>query len=127
MWAVAAKCLSDIVIAGIEKKKPTRYFASLYETFQILLNFFYGPALPTDSGLLSTRRLLELFASTSQALIETFYQERLAEQRALQPNCSPLGRLSSKARFHARLFIMWTNYETFVLTVAVVTDWLQAR
>ena len=48
MWAVSAKSLADIIHKSIEKKKPAQFFVSLYETFKLLLNFFYGDKVPCE-------------------------------------------------------------------------------
>jgi len=80
MWAVSSKSLSDILHKSIEKRKPPHFFVSLYETFKVLLNFFYGEKIPTDSNLVSTRRLLELFSADSATLVDSFYRERWQEQ-----------------------------------------------
>ena len=74
MWAVSSSSLSDILHKSIEKKKPPEFFFNLYETFNILLNFFYGEKVPDDSNLLSTKKLLEIFSSSPPVLLDTFYR-----------------------------------------------------
>ena len=109
MWAVSANSLSDIVHKSIEKKKPAQFFVNLYETFQVLLNFFYGDKIPHDSYLLSTKRLLELFASDSETLIVKYYQQRLNDQRAVSSTSFPLGSVTVKIQFlseHLRIKIL---------------------
>ena len=109
MWAVSATSLSDIVHKSIEKKKSAQFFVSLYETFQVLLNFFYGDKIPQDSYLLTTKRLLELFASDSDSLVVSYYQQRLADQRAMPPSVFPLGSVTVKIQFlssHLRIQIL---------------------
>ena len=109
MWAVSATSLSDIVHKSIEKKKSAQFFVSLYETFQVLLNFFYGDKIPQDSYLLTTKRLLELFASDSDSLVVSYYQQRLADQRSMQPSVFPLGSVTVKIQFlssHLRIQIL---------------------
>ena len=99
MWAVSAKSLADIVQKGIEKRKSPHFFVSLYETFKVLLNFFYGDKIPQDNHLLTTKRLLELFASDNDQLIVSYYKQRLADQRALSQGTFPLGSISVKIQF----------------------------
>ena len=94
MWAVSAKSLSDIVHKAIEKKKPAQFFVSLHETFKVLLNFFYGEKIPQEESLLSTKHLLELFASDSKSLINSFYKQRLEDQRSVPAGSFPLGSLN---------------------------------
>ena len=72
--------MEKILHKSIEKRKPPHFFVSLYETFKVLLNFFYGEKIPTDSNLVSTRRLLELFSADSATLVDSFYRERWQEQ-----------------------------------------------
>jgi hypothetical protein len=76
MWAVSSHSLSDILHKSIEKRKPAKFFVSLHETFKILLNFFYGDKVPQDGGLQSTKRLLELFSSEPEALVQAYYRQR---------------------------------------------------
>ena len=109
MWAVSAKSLADIVHKSIEKRKSPHFFVSLYETFKVLLNFFYGDKIPQDSHLLTTKRLLELFASDNDHLIVSFYKQRLSDQRALSSGTFPLGSISVKIQFlnkHLRIQIL---------------------
>jgi hypothetical protein len=69
-----SQCTSDA-------KKPVRYFVHLYQTFRILLNFFYGDDIPTkDSSLASIHRLLKLFASDGQDLLQNYYEQRFTDQ-----------------------------------------------
>ena len=96
MWAVSAKSLADIVHKSIEKRKSPHFFVSLYETFKVLLNFFYGDKIPQDSHLLTTKRLLELFASDNDHLIVSYYKQRLSDQRSLAPGKFPLGSITVK-------------------------------
>ena len=109
MWAVSASSLSDIVHKSIEKKKSSQFFVNLYETFKVLLNFFYGDKIPQDSYLLTTKRLLELFASDSDSLIVSYYQQRLTDQRSIPSNNFPLGSVTIKIQFlseHLRIQIL---------------------
>ena len=111
MWAVAAGSLADILNKSIEKKKSAQFFVSLYETFQVLLNFFYGDKIPQDSYLLTTKKLLELFSSDCETLIVKYYQQRLAEQRSIASvnNNFPLGSVTVKIQFlseHLRIKIL---------------------
>ena len=111
MWAVAAGALADILNKSIEKKKSAQFFVSLYETFQVLLNFFYGDKIPQDSYLLTTKKLLELFSSDCETLIVKYYQQRLAEQRSIASvnNNFPLGSVTVKIQFlseHLRIKIL---------------------
>jgi hypothetical protein len=80
MWAVSSHSLSDILHKSIEKRKPAKFFVSLHETFKILLNFFYGDKVPQDGGLQSTKRLLELFSSEPEALVQAYYRQRYTVQ-----------------------------------------------
>ena len=62
-------------------KKPVGYFIHLYQTFRILLNFFYGDDIPTDdTSLASIDRLLKLFASDGQDLLQNYYEQRYSDQ-----------------------------------------------
>jgi hypothetical protein len=109
MWAVSAKSLSDIVHKSIEKKKPAQFFVSLYETFKVLLNFFYGEKIPQDRSLLSTKHLLELFASDSESLINNFYKQRLSDQRSVPVGVFPLGSINIRIQFlrsHLRVQVL---------------------
>lgn len=109
MWAVSAKSLSDIVHKSIEKKKPSQFFVSLYETFKVLLNFFYGEKIPQDGCLLSTKHLLELFASDSDALINNFYKQRLEDQRSIPSGNFPLGSINVRIQYlraHLRVQVL---------------------
>ena len=109
MWAVSAKSLSDIVHMSIEKKKPAHFFVSLHETFKVLLNFFYGEKIPQDESLLSTKHLLELFTSDSDSLINSFYQQRLEDQRSVPVGSFPLGSVTVRIqhlRSHLRIQII---------------------
>ena len=81
LWAASATSLSAHVHRGVERKEPTRFFVFLFETFKILLNFFYGDKIPEESFTLTTKRLLELYASDSESLILSFYKQRLADQK----------------------------------------------
>jgi hypothetical protein len=83
MWAVSSNSLSDILHKSIEKKKSPKFFVSLHETFKILLNFFYGDKIPQDSGLQSTKRLLELFSSEPTVLVQNYYRQRLVLRQSL--------------------------------------------
>ena len=94
MWAVSSKSLSDILHKSIEKRKPPNFFVSLYETFKVLLNFFYGDKIPADGNLVSTRRLLELFSADPATLVNSFYKERWEEQNR-SAEC-PIGSISVK-------------------------------
>lgn len=96
MWAVSSNSLSDILHKSIEKKKPPKFFVSLYETFKVLLNFFYGEKIPADSNLVSTRRLLELFSSDPESLINSFYRERWEDQSKVQLHNCIMGSVSVK-------------------------------
>ena len=98
MWAVSSKSLVDILHKSIEKKKPPTFFVNLYETFKVLLNFFYGEKIPTtDSNLVSTRRLLELFSLEPDTLVDTYYRERWQHQNSqLNSPTAPIGSVSGK-------------------------------
>lgn len=110
MWAVSAKSLSDIVHKSIEKKKPAQFFVSLYETFKVLLNFFYGEKIPQDGSLLSTKHLLELFASDSESLINSFYKQRLLDQHSVPVGSFPLGSINIRIQFlQSRLRVQVLN------------------
>ena len=96
MWSVSSASLSDILHKSIEKKKPPEFFLALYETFKILLNFFYGEKVPDDSNLLGTRKLLEIFSSSPAVLLDTFYRERWTVQNKPESSHSPLGSVTLK-------------------------------
>ena len=109
MWAVSAKSLSDIVHKSIEKKKPAQFFVSLYETFKVLLNFFYGEKIPQDRSLLSTKHLLELFTSDSGSLIKNFYKQRLSDQGSVPVGVFHLGSINICVQFlrsHLRVQVL---------------------
>ena len=109
MWGVSAKSLSDIVHESIEKKKPTQFFINLYETFKVLLNFFYGDKIPSDASLLTTKRLLELFASDLPGLLQSYYSQRHQDKQAVPRGTFPLGSISIKVQYlgsHLRIKIL---------------------
>ena len=109
MWAVSANSLSDIVHRSIEKKKSIQFFVNLYETFKVLLNFFYGDKIPNDASLLTTRRLLQLFASDEESLVQSYYRQRHQDQTGLKPGHFPLGSISVKIQYlgsHIRINIL---------------------
>ena len=115
MWAMSSSSLSDILHKSIEKKKPPEFFLNLYETFKILLNFFYGEKVPEDTNLLSTRKLLQIFSSSPNALLDTFYKERWIVQNKAESSHSPLGSVTVKfliTASHLRYnFIVLFTYE----------------
>jgi len=109
MWAMSSSSLSDILHKSIEKKKPPEFFLNLYETFKILLNFFYGEKVPEDTNLLSTRKLLQIFSSSPVALLDTFYKERWIDQNKAESSHSPLGSVTVKfliTASHLRVHVM---------------------
>jgi hypothetical protein len=104
MWAVSSHSLSDILHKSIEKRKPAKFFVSLHETFKILLNFFYGDKVPQDGGLQSTKRLLELFSSEPEALVQAYYRQRYIQ------SFEPVLRIHEiLVRIRIRGFIPLTN------------------
>ena len=108
LWAASASSLAENVHKGVERKEPARYFVFLFETFKILLNFFYGDKIPEESFTLSTKRLLELYASDNESLIVSFYKQRLADQKVNSSNHST-GSITVKIQVlseHLRVNIM---------------------
>ena len=69
----------------------------LYQTFRILLNFFYGDDIPTnDTSLASINHLLKLFASDGPDLLQNYYDQRYEDQ---------VSKMKLKGSFHLMLGI----------------------
>lgn len=97
IWLSSASTLTHIMEEAIRQKRSVPYFSFLFDTFRVLLNFFYGDALPNDPSLIKMAKLLRMYASDGKTLVRTYYQERYIEQTELPPNSYPCGSISIKA------------------------------
>eukprot|EP00095_Tigriopus_kingsejongensis_P000958 maker-scaffold83_size396513-snap-gene-0.15 protein:Tk00958 transcript:maker-scaffold83_size396513-snap-gene-0.15-mRNA-1 annotation:"conserved hypothetical protein" len=97
IWLASASTLSTIMDEAIREKRSVPYFSFLFDTFRVLLNFFYGDALPNDPSLIKTAKLLRMYASDVKTLVNFYYRSRYLEQSELPTNSYPCGSITIKA------------------------------
>ena len=111
VWKATTSSMSSVINNGISNKAPIAYFSNLHQTFKILLNFFFGDNLPqNDLTLEYILHLLDLYSSTIDDLVLSYYNRRYIDQRFLSATSTyPIGSITLRAlldRSHLRIEIL---------------------
>lgn len=62
LWSTTLASLTQILRQGIQRRRAVSFFQCLNDTFQVLLNFFFGDRVPYDVDIIYIKRLLKLYS-----------------------------------------------------------------
>ena len=111
IWAATSASISTVITNGIANKKSILYFSNLQQTFNILLNFFFGDSVPQNDAILdSIQHPLTLYSCNVSDLVATYYNRRYMDQRLLSATSTyPIGSITLRAlidRSHLRIEVL---------------------
>ncbi|XP_014272983.1 protein unc-13 homolog 4B isoform X1 [Halyomorpha halys] len=98
LWDKIYSILNELIQDSLEKKRPSSFFANMDGALEILVGFFkQSENLKNNESYITIRKLLRFHGMETDELIQSYYLERLKEQKMMKE--PTMGMLTIRAQF----------------------------